>query len=233
MSAFVAPNLDYIEEQYAAWKADPDRVGPDWRFFFEGFELGISGRRQPPGEGDGVLMLRQARVHALVHRYRELGHLLACLDPLEACPTEHPLLSLDALELSLEDLERRFVVPDAAPPVKAPLKEILAGFRETYCRSIGVEFMHLQDPRSAAGSSTAWSPCATGRRSTPPARRRILEKLVQSSVFERFLNTKYVGVTRFSLEGGDALIPGLDFLFERAAALGAGKSSWAWPTGGG
>ncbi len=218
MSSFVALNLDYVEEQYAIWKSDPGRLSPDWRFFFEGFELGASGRR--PADGDGAQMLHQARVHALVNRYRELGHLLACLDPLEACPTEHPLLSLEAVDLSLEDLERRFIVPDAAPAVKAPLRDILSGFRETYCRSIGVEFMHLQDPAERRWLIDRMEPVRNRPAFAPSARRRILGKLIQSSVFEQFLNTKYVGVTRFSLEGGDALIPGLDFLFERAAELG-------------
>jgi 2-oxoglutarate dehydrogenase E1 component len=221
MSTFVAPNLDLIERQYRLWKSDPSRLPSDWRFFFEGFDLGASGRFQEVGDGDGTQMPRQARVHSLVSRFREIGHLLACLDPLEACPTEHPLLSLDAFGLGLDDLERRFVVPDAAPNVKAPLKDILAGFRETYCRSIGVEFMHLQDPAERRWLIDRMEPVRNRPDLDPAARRRILEKLVQCNVFEQFLNTKYVGVTRFSLEGGDALIPGLDALLERAAALGA------------
>jgi 2-oxoglutarate dehydrogenase E1 component len=221
MSSFVAPNLDYIEAQYRLWKSDPSRLSPEWRFFFEGFDLGASGRFQELGDGDGTQMPRQARVQSLVSRFREIGHLLACLDPLEACPTEHPLLSLDAFGLGLDDLERRFVVPDGAPNLKAPLKEILAGFRETYCRSIGVEFMHLQDPAERRWLIDRMEPVRNRPTLEPAARRRILEKLVASSVFEQFLNTKYVGVTRFSLEGGDALIPGLDALLERAAALGA------------
>ncbi len=218
MSSVVTLNLDYIEAQYALWQSDPDRLPQDWRFFFEGFDLGASGRLT--AAGDGARMLQQARVHALVNRFRELGHLLACLDPLEACPTEHPLLSLEAVDLSLEELDQRFIVPDSAPAVKAPLKEILSGFRETYCRAIGVEFMHLQDPAERRWLIERMEPVRNRPAFDPAARRRILEKLAQSSVFEQFLNTKYVGVTRFSLEGGDALIPGLDFLFERAAGLG-------------
>ncbi|MCU0559384.1 MAG: 2-oxoglutarate dehydrogenase E1 component [Desulfobacterales bacterium] len=218
MSSFVAPNLDYIETQYSLWKSDPSRLSPDWRFFFEGFDLGASGRLQELG--DSTRMPRQARVHSMVSRFREIGHLLACLDPLEACPTEHPLLSLEAFGLELEDLERTFVVPDGAPNLKAPLKEILAGLRETYCRSIGVEFMHLQDPAERRWLIERMEPVRNRPVLDPARRRRILEKLIQSSVFEQFLNTKYVGVTRFSLEGGDALIPGLDALLERAAALG-------------
>jgi 2-oxoglutarate dehydrogenase E1 component len=220
MNSFLALNLDFIESQYAQWKSNPDGVPQDWRFFFEGFELAASGRTEGFGAADGAQALRQARVHALVHRFREIGHLLACLDPLEACPIEHPLLSLEAVGLSAEDLDKPFIVPDGPPNVKAPLREILAGFRETYSRSLGVEFMHLQDPAERRWLIDRMEPVRNAPRLEAGEKRRILEKLVHSTVFEQFLNTKYKGVTRFSLEGGDALIPGLDFLVERAAGLG-------------
>jgi 2-oxoglutarate dehydrogenase E1 component len=218
--ASITLNGDFIEEQFTLWKADPAKVPADWRFFFEGFELGFSGRLGELGSGDGDQALRQARVHALVHRFREIGHLLACLDPLEACPIEHPLLSLESVGLTGADLDKTFIVPDGPPNVKAPLREILAGFRETYSRSIGVEFMHLQDPAERRWLIDRMEPVRNAPRLEAGEKRRILEKLVQSTEFEQFLNTKYRGVTRFSLEGGDALIPGLDLLLERAADRG-------------
>jgi len=117
MSSLITLNLDFIEEQFARWKADPEAVSPDWRFFFEGFELGFSGRLEGFEAADGEQALRQARVHALVYRFREIGHLLSCLDPLEACPIEHPLLSLEAVGLAAEDLDKPFIVPDGPPNV--------------------------------------------------------------------------------------------------------------------
>jgi 2-oxoglutarate dehydrogenase E1 component len=220
MVSMITLNADFIEEQFTLWKADPAQVPPDWRIFFEGFELGFSGRLGDIETGDGDQALRQARVYALVHRFREIGHLLACLDPLEACPIEHPLLSLESVGLTAADLDKSFIVPDGPPNVKAPLREILGGFRETYSRSIGVEFMHLQDPTERRWLIDRMEPVRNSPRLETGEKRRILEKLVHSKVFEQFLNTKYRGVTRFSLEGGDALIPGLDFLLERAAGLG-------------
>jgi 2-oxoglutarate dehydrogenase E1 component len=220
MNTSITLNIDFFEEQFTLWKADPAGVSPDWRYFFEGFEVGFSGRRGELEPGDRDQALRQARVHALVYRFREIGHLLACLDPLEACPIEHPLLSLEAVGLAPEDLDKTFIVPDGPPNVKAPLREILAGFRETYGRSIGVEFMHLQDPAERRWLIERMEPVRNAPRLEADDKRRILLKLVHSTVFEQFLNTKYRGVTRFSLEGGDALIPGLDFLVERAASLG-------------
>jgi len=220
MNSSITLNGNFIEEQFTFWKADPLSVSPDWRSFFEGFELGFSGQLEGFGLGDRDQALRQARVHALVYRFREIGHLLACLDPLEACPIEHPLLSLESVGLTAEDLDDSFIVPDGPPNVKAPLREILAGFRETYSRSIGVEFMHLQDPGERRWLIDRMEPVRNAPRLDEEEKRRILEKLVHSGVFEQFLNTKYRGVTRFSLEGGDALMPGLDFLVERAAGLG-------------
>ena len=219
-SSMITLNGAFIEEQFTQWRADPAKVGPDWRVFFQGFELGYSGRLGDFAPGDGDQALRQARVHALVYRFREIGHLLACLDPLEACPIEHPLLSLESVGLTAADLDRSFIVPDGPPNVKAPLREILAGFRETYSRSIGVEFMHLQDPAERRWLIDRMEPVRNAPRLAVEERRRILEKLVHSTEFERFLNIKYRGVTRFSLEGGDALIPGLDLLLERAADRG-------------
>ncbi len=220
MNSSVALNLDFIEEQFARWQSDPNRVPEDWRLFFEGFTLGASGRFKSLGAADGEQCLGQARVHALARRYRDLGHLLACLDPLEACPIDHPLLSLEAVGLEPADLDRPFVVPGGPPNLKAPLRDILAGFRETYCRSIGVEFMHLQDPAERRWLIERMEPVRNAPRLDAAERRRILEKLTHSALFEQFLNTKYLGVTRFSLEGADALIPGLDALVERAAGLG-------------
>jgi 2-oxoglutarate dehydrogenase E1 component len=223
ISSLITLNLDFIEEQYSRWKSDPNAVPRDWQFFFEGFELAVSSRLEGFAAQDGESALRQARVHALVYRFREIGHLLACLDPLEACPIDHPLLSLEGVGLSPADLDKPFIVPDGPPHVKAPLRDILAGFRETYSRSIGVEFMHLQDPSERRWLIDRMEPVRNAPKLEAPVRRRILEKLIHSTVFEQFLNTKYVAVTRFSLEGGDALIPALDALMERASELGCGE----------
>jgi 2-oxoglutarate dehydrogenase E1 component len=224
MATLSAESAEYIEAQYLRWKADPESVPADWRLFFEGFELGFSGRLEKAfSAGADAFAVEQARVNALAGRYREVGHLLACLDPLEACPTDHPLLDPAAVGLTLEDFEKPFhapLEPAASAGGKLPLREIVAGLRETYCRAIGVEFMHLQDPAEKAWLVARMEPERNRPRLEPEERRRILKRLVHAAAFEQFLNRKYVGVTRFSLEGGDALIPALDQLAERAAGHG-------------
>jgi 2-oxoglutarate dehydrogenase E1 component len=202
MDFAAAWNAEFIEAQYKRWKADPTSVSRDWRFFFEGFDLAASTMPEVAEGFDEEHLLRQSRVESLIYRYRDLGHLLACLDPLAACPTEHPLLVLEAFNLTSQDLDREFFTRRFATSGHAPLKEIVQALKETYCRSIGVEFMHLQDP-----SERRW---LLNR----------MEPIRNRPVFEQFLNKKYIGVTRFSLEGGEALIAALDFLIQHVAESG-------------
>jgi 2-oxoglutarate dehydrogenase E1 component len=223
MDLAAAWNAEFIDEQYKRWKSDPASVSRDWRFFFEGFELAITGA---PGAAEGFdeqQLLRQARVESLIYRYRDLGHLLACLDPLAACPTEHSLLKLEAFNLNPQDLDREFFTRRFAASRHAPLKEIIQALKETYCRSIGVEFMHLQDPAERRWLLDRMEPNRNRPDLDPEAKQRILKSLVKAALFEQFLNKKYIGVTRFSLEGGDSLIASLDYLMQHLTESGGSE----------
>jgi 2-oxoglutarate dehydrogenase E1 component len=220
MKAFETYHAEFIEDQYQRWRKDPQSVPSDWQHFFSGFEIAREGAAAGEGAWDEDRMLQQARVEALKYRYRDMGHLLACMDPLEACPIDHPLLSLGALGLKEEDLDTRFFTRRFADDRMAPLKAILQALKETYCRSIGVEYMHLQDPEERRWLQERMEPVRNQPDIKPKERLRILERLFRAALFEQFLNRKYVGVTRFSLEGGDGLIPMLDDLLNHAAAGG-------------
>ncbi len=210
-------SADFIDDQYRKWKSDPSSLSDDWQFFFKGFELaGTAG----PADADPEQALRQANVGELIRRYRDLGHLLACMDPLSACPTSHPLLDLDAFGLDVSDLDRAFAAPGLIEQTAAPLKEIVGRLKQTYCHSIGVEYMHLQDPDERRWLQARMEPEKNQAELTAAERVDILNKLSAASLFEGFLNKKYVGVTRFSLEGGEALIPFLDVLRRRAVESG-------------
>ncbi len=213
-------SADFIEAQYRKWKSDPSSLSDDWQFFFKGFEL--AGKAGPAGSADAdpEQALRQARVGALIHRYRDIGHLLACMDPLSACPTAHPLLDLDAFGLDVSDLDRTFAAPGLIEKTAAPLKEIVGRLKQTYCHSIGVEYMHIQDPGERRWLQARMEPVKNRSNITPADRTNLLNKLSAATLFEMFLNKKYVGVTRFSLEGGEALIPFLDALHRRAVESG-------------
>jgi len=220
MNLTAAWNADYIDAQYKRWKTDPQSLSREWRFFFEGFDLATSAVR-PAGEAvDEEDLQRQSRIQALIYRYRDLGHLMACLDPLAACPTDHPLLNLEAFNLTPQDLDRKFFAHRFEAAERLPLGEIIRALKETYCHSIGVEFMHLQDPEERRWLLNRMEPVRNRLHLPAPAKRRMLEKLFQAALFEQFINKKYLAVTRFSLEGGDALIPALDSLVGHVAQKG-------------
>jgi 2-oxoglutarate dehydrogenase E1 component len=156
-------------------------------------------------------------VEELVYRYRDLGHLLACLDPLESCPVDHPLLSLSAFKLSEEDLDRAFYTPHLAHWGEARLRDIVSMLRETYCRTVGAEFMHLQDPAERRWLLERMELVRNRPRLEAGEKLRILEKLCHSALLDQFLHTKYLGQKRFSIEGADVIVPMLDMLVLRAA----------------
>ncbi len=208
-------NLDAIESAYQRWRADPTAVDEQWRLFFEGFELGSAGAG--PQKTDTAAQIGIGR---LIYAYRDLGHLLAHLDPLSEPRTSHPLLELSEFGLDESDLDRTFDTSVFVSLPRATLRELCLALRETYCRTIGVEYMHIQDPRVRTWLQERMEP----RRNQPgyPRRRklRILMELHFAELFEKFLHTRYVGQKRFSLEGAETLIPLLDALIEKAADSG-------------
>ncbi|SHF22270.1 2-oxoglutarate dehydrogenase E1 component [Desulfacinum infernum DSM 9756] len=216
----VTINPDYLEEQYRRWKKDPGSVPDDWRWFFQGFELASEPGVPVAGVPSRQDALFQARVEELIRRYREWGHWLSCLDPLEPCPWEHPLLSLESCGLRDEDLDRVVPTPSISLWDEAPLRDVVALLKETYCRSVGAEFMHLTDPQERDWLRDRMESVRNLPDLPPDTRRRMLEKLWRANRFEQFLHKTYLGQKRFSLEGAETLVPMLDGLVRKAAALG-------------
>ncbi len=220
-----ALNAKYIDAQYAVWKSDPDAVSQDWQWFFAGFDFAgygrqVSGKSPISGEHHEEGQMKQARVEALKYRYRDIGHLLACLDPLALGPAGHPLLELPAFGLTEEDLDREFYTDRFSETRRATLREILHILQDTYCRSIGVEFMHLQDPEERRWLQDRMEPVRNCPNLDHDVKIRILNKLYQASVFEQYLNKKYAGQTRFSLEGAETVIAMLDALLMNVTEQG-------------
>ena len=158
---------------------------------------------------------KPARVAELIHAYRQRGHLAADNDPLTYRLRRHPDLDITSYGLSLWDLDRSFPTRGLGGRDRATLREILRMLRDAYCRTVGVEYMHIQDPAQRAWWQERlerdWEDIGDEER------RRILTKLEQAEAFETFLQTKYVGQKRFSLEGGESLIVTLDRLLDAAA----------------
>ncbi|WP_454295630.1 multifunctional oxoglutarate decarboxylase/oxoglutarate dehydrogenase thiamine pyrophosphate-binding subunit/dihydrolipoyllysine-residue succinyltransferase subunit [Salana multivorans] len=161
---------------------------------------------------------KPARIAELIHAYRSRGHLMADTDPLAYRQRRHPDLDVINHSLSLWDLDRTFPTGGFGGTPRATLRDILARLRNAYCRTIGSEYMHLHDP-----AQRRWLQQKIEGGWPRPNREqigRILHKLNQAEAFETFLQTKFVGQKRFSLEGGESVIPLLDTLLGAAADAG-------------
>lgn len=163
---------------------------------------------------------KQAKVLQLIHAYRVRGHLVADLDPLRSTRAPHKELDPQTYGLTMWDLDREFITNGLSGKDRATLREILEVLRGTYCGVIGVEYMYIADTDRKEWLQQRMESARNATALEPAARRRVLDKLVEAEGFERFLHTKYVGHKRFSLEGGEALIPLLDRLLNDAARAG-------------
>lgn len=161
---------------------------------------------------------KTARVQELINSFRVRGHLMADIDPLEYVQRTHPDLEIESHGLTFWDLDREFVTGGFGGKRTMKLREILGVLRDSYCRTIGIEYMHIQDP-----AQRKWFQDNVEVKYQKPGhdeQLRILDKLNQAEAFETFLQTKYVGQKRFSLEGGESLIPLLDEVLQGAAGAG-------------
>ncbi|MDM8083825.1 multifunctional oxoglutarate decarboxylase/oxoglutarate dehydrogenase thiamine pyrophosphate-binding subunit/dihydrolipoyllysine-residue succinyltransferase subunit [Cellulomonas cellasea] len=162
--------------------------------------------------------IKPARIAELIHSYRSRGHLMADTDPLAYRQRKHPDLDIQTHGLTLWDLDRTFPTGGFTGKSRAKMREVLGLLRDSYCRSVGVEYMHLQDPRQRRWLQERLE---TGYARTPREDQlRILRRLNAAEAFETFLQTKYVGQKRFSLEGGESVIPLLDAILSKAADNG-------------
>jgi 2-oxoglutarate dehydrogenase E1 component len=208
-------NLAALEDAYQRWQQDQASVDEGWRLFFEGFELGSHQTVLP-----GLDTRAQNGIIRLIDAYRDLGHFVAHLDPLSEPRSTHALLELSEFGLEEADLDRTFDTSHFHGLPRATLRELRAALRETYCRTIGVEYLHIQDTRIRGWLEDRMEP----RRNQPNFSRRqklrVLMDLHFAELFEKFLHARYVGQKRFSLEGSETLIPVLDAIVEKAPALG-------------
>ncbi|WP_417281653.1 multifunctional oxoglutarate decarboxylase/oxoglutarate dehydrogenase thiamine pyrophosphate-binding subunit/dihydrolipoyllysine-residue succinyltransferase subunit [Agromyces flavus] len=161
---------------------------------------------------------KTARVQELINSFRVRGHMMADIDPLEYVQRSHPDLDIESHGLTFWDLDREFVTGGFGDKRTALLRDILGVLRDSYCRTIGIEYMHIQDP-----VQRRWIQHQVERKYEKPThdeQMRILGKLNEAEAFETFLQTKYVGQKRFSLEGSESMIPLLDEVLQGAAKEG-------------
>lgn len=208
---------EYLDSLYRQWKQAPDSIPTSWQAYFAGFDLGS----HPPTTitTDSKSAFKQSAVQSLIYRYRDIGHLLACTDPLAACPVSHPLLELQEFGLSETDLDTYFSTRNFIQK-GGTLREIIDILQETYCRFLGVEFMHIQDPLERQWLKERMERVRNRPSFNIEEKTRILWKLSAAALFEAFLHKKFLGQKRFSLEGAETLMPLLDHLVNRATEAG-------------
>ncbi len=171
------------------------------------------------GEGGHQRLIKQVHVQTLINMYRVRGHLIAHLDPLDAEPPElHPELDPLHYGLTIWDLPRNFVADGLAGKDMATLDKILGILRDAYCRTLGVEYMHIQDPDQKRWIQQHVE--GVPSRLSSDEQRHILDRLNAAEVFERFLHTRYVGQKRFGLEGAESAIVLLDAILNEAVHEG-------------
>jgi 2-oxoglutarate dehydrogenase E1 component len=210
-------NADFVDALYRQWCADPSSVDDTWQRFFEGFEIGLG--REPAASADIAHSL-QGKVDSLIYHYRDIGHFAADLDPLGATRPFPEELTLASFGLSDEHLDESFdpgILPVDNP---ATLRSIVELLEETYCRHVGVEYMHIQERERRRWLQKRMETVRNRPEHTLVARRRILDRLIGADAFESFLQTRFLGKKRVGREGGDSLIPVLDTLVELGPANG-------------
>ena len=211
-------NAEYIEELYVKYIAAPDSIDPSWRYFFDGIYLGevtalMEGSSR---DTDGEL-----KVFRLIDAYKNYGHLIAQINPIYENPNQTPELELSRFGLDSGSLDQSFAAGSFLGLGTVSLKVILEHLKKVYSGSIGVELLQLQNTVERAFIEKKIEALHGSRAVTSEDKKFILGRLSQSEALERFLHTRYVAQKRFSIEGGEALIPGLDAIIESAANFGA------------
>ena len=216
-------NLELIEENYRRWQENPESVDSGWSAFFEGFELGNlpernGARARLPATSDREIMREaalQTRVDGLVYTYCSLGHTIARINPLEEQRPQNPALSLSAVGFGDADLDLRVSSKFFLDNQLMTLREMIAGLERIYADAIGSEFMHIQDPRIREWVRRRLEQ-RPHKRSTPgTVQIALLRELMEAESFEVFLQTRYVGQKRFSLQGAESLMVILDTILHR------------------
>ena len=187
-----------------------------WRLFFEGFELG---QDQKPRVAESSR--QQIGIVRLIDAYRSIGHVFAHLDPLSDAPTGSPADDLAEFNLGDTDLDQTFDTSHFLGFPKGTLRQLIAALDDTYCRSIGVEYLHIQDTQVRHWLEQRMEPNRNRTELPRAIKLRILTDLHHGESFERFLHARFLGQKRFSLEGAETLIPLLNTVIDTAAATGA------------
>jgi 2-oxoglutarate dehydrogenase E1 component len=210
-------DVNAIDELYKSYKKDPSSVDEGWRKFFEGFEFA-----QTNYEDGGAIpenFQKEFKVLNLIEGYRSRGHLFTKTNPVRERRKYSPTLAIENFGLAESDLDLEFQAGTQVGLGPTTLRKIIEHLEEAYCESIGLEFHYIRDPERKAWFFEKLE-LDNRPKFTDDDKREIYRKVSEATLFEQFLQVKYVGQKRFSVEGGEALIPGLDRMVKMGAKLG-------------
>jgi len=235
-SQLAGGNAAYIEDLYEQYLVSPDSVDPKWKTYFDGFNgrqagdiphsaviahIADAARKSVTASAEGTGDERERNVGRLITAYRSRGHLGARLDPLGLTqPTNPPDLELPFHNLSQSDLNDEFSTGGVGGQPRMKLRDLLARLKATYTGSIGAEFMYIADVEQRQWLYKRLEQDGGNYGLSTEIKKRTLERLTAAEGLERYLHTKYVGQKRFSLEGGESLIPMMDRVIRRAGGDG-------------
>jgi len=206
-----------IEELYRKFKESPLELDEGWRSFFEGMDFAFQNYSSKQSDIAGS---DEFKVINLINDYRRRGHLFTKTNPVRKRREYKPDLSIHNYKLTNNDLERTFEAGHKIGIGNAKLKDIISFLDETYCRSIGVEYLFIRDLEMVNWLQSRFESTKNSLEYTKSEKLYILEKLRRSVMFESFLQKKFPGQKRFSLEGAESLIPALDAIMERGSEMG-------------
>ena len=228
-----AASSAYFAEMYDQYLHSPDSVEPSWRAFFQGFDFGVENAEEnifvdaPVEVSDAISkgqvpenLQKEFQVVNLIDGYRTRGHLFTRTNPVRERRKYSPTLELSSFGLSDADLNTVFSAGEIVGLKSSTLRDIVEHLDKAYCGSIGVEYMYIRNPNERQWIQNKLNVNTNRGNFSKEEKITILKKLNEAVAFEGFLHKKYVGQKRFSLEGGEAFIPAIDHLLEKASDLG-------------
>jgi len=206
-----------IESLYQSWKADSNSVDLQWQKFFLGFEFALANYKDSGMD----ISDSEFKVIKLIEGYRLRGHLFTKTNPVRNRRKHTPTLDIENFGLTTADLQKTFQAGKIIGIGATTLEKIIEHLNNTYCRSIGVEYMYLRDPKYVEWIQSRIEKSANKTEFTFEQRKHIFHHLILAVGFEQFIHRKFIGQKRFSLEGIEALIPALDTTIEHGSEFGA------------
>ena len=221
-------DVSAVDELYQQYLKDPNSVEEGWFKFFAGFEFAVKNYdiEEPTSKSktavfeSGIDFDKEFKVLSLINGYRTRGHLFTKTNPVRERRKYSPTLAIENFGLSKSDLKTKFKAATEISLQEATLQEIVDHLELTYCNSVGVEYRYMRKPDKVQWLQKKLESNRNQPEFTSEEKKHMLHKLSQAVVFEQFLHKKFVGQKRFSLEGGEALIPALDAVIEMGAGMG-------------